>query len=145
VSHRRRVLAGAGLGLASALAGCTRGLRSNDVPGAVILRNDRAEPVRVSLRALAASEGGEESTPESGAGDGPVLADGTYPVDAGSRGTVRDFFPGPGLYRVEASVGGSTAADTLRLYRTLGGGLGVDTVFVTVTAGGIEVAATDRD
>ncbi|PSQ06080.1 hypothetical protein BRC97_06785 [Halobacteriales archaeon QS_6_71_20] len=143
--RRRRVLAGAGLGLASALAGCTRGLRSNDVPGGVVLSNDRAEGVAVRLRALAADDrDGEVSTPEGDADGETVLADRTYPVGPDSRETVRDLFPGPGLFRVEARVDRATAADTLRLYRTLGGGLGVDTAFVTVTTDGVEVAATDR-
>ena len=112
----------------------------------MILRNDRAERVAVRLRALAAGDrDGEASTPEGDADEETVLADRTYPVGPDSRETVRDLFPGPGLFRVEARVDRATAADTLRLYRTLGGGgLGVDTAFVTVTTDGVEVAATDR-
>ncbi|UIP01152.1 hypothetical protein Hbl1158_07340 [Halobaculum sp. CBA1158] len=147
--RRRGILAATGLVLTGGLAGCTRPLRSNDVPGGVLIRNERPEAVRVRLRAASVATPGPDEpadrTPAGGFESGTVVQQGTYPVAGDDTGTIREFFPGPGAYVLEATVDGASARDAIRLYPALGGGGGADTVIVTVSEGGVAVAATERD
>lgn len=142
--RRRELLGAAALGAATALAGCGRSLRANRVPGGIRFVNERPEPVRVRVRALLEGE-----TP--GAGTATPLGDtvtlqAAFPVPAETTRVSQNFFPQRGSYVVEARVGDRVDTGRIRLYRTVGGGLGADTLTVRVTLDGeVIVSVSDVD
>lgn len=123
-------------------AGCSRGLRANRVPGGIRFVNERPEPVRVRVRALLEGETPGERTPTP-LGD-TTTVEAAFPVPAETTRVSRGFFPRPGSYVVEARAGARSDTGRIRLYRTVGGGLGADTLTVRVTLDG-EVVVTVSD
>lgn len=114
------------------------------MPGGIRFVNERPEPVRVRIRALLEGE-----TP--GAGTATPLGDtvtlqAAFPVPAETTRVSQNFFPQRGSYVVEARVGDRVDTGRIRLYRTVGGGLGADTLTVRVTLDGeVIVSVSDVD
>jgi hypothetical protein len=145
VPTRRELVAGLGAGGATALAGCGRAIRANSVPGGLKFVNERVTTERVVVRAV--QEGGEvdEDATPTPLGD-TTTVEGQFTIPAESTRYAKGFFDNPGVYAVEVRNGGEVATTYIELYRTLGGGLGTDTVVVTLSFGGsIEVRATGVD
>ncbi|MEZ3143611.1 hypothetical protein [Halobaculum sp. MBLA0143] len=141
---RRRLLRAAGVTATAALAGCGRGVRANRVPGGLRFVNERPEPVRVVVRALLEGETPSERQPTPLSDT--VTVEGAFPVPAETTRTNRNFFPQPGSYVVEARVRRETATGRIRLYETVGGGLGADTVTVRVgTTGDVSLSVSEVD
>lgn len=136
---RRGLLRAAAVGGLGALAGCGRSVRRNSVPGGLELLNRRPDPVTVSVRATTVEEvetpSGDDAEPTPRAID-PVVLEGTYDVDPRTERAVPNFFPGGDAYLVEASEGGATDRTALRLYDSVPGPAGADTVIVRLREGG---------
>ncbi|MEZ3115225.1 hypothetical protein RYH80_04730 [Halobaculum sp. MBLA0147] len=145
MAGRRAYLGTVAAGVTAGLAGCGRSLRSNRVPGGVRFVNGRATAVSVVVRALLQGEGGEGGPTPTPLGD-TATVEGRFTIPAQSTRVNGSFFPNPGTYAVEARVDGSVATGRITLYRTLGGGLGADTVTVrTPASGGVSVSVSDVD
>ncbi|WP_435128120.1 hypothetical protein [Halobaculum sp. D14] len=147
---RRRVVRAAAAGLAG-VAGCGRSLRANDVPGGLKLVNRRTEQVSVVVRAALQPESTPASptpTPEGGpsplSGD-EVTVSGRFVLPASSTRFSPGFFEHPGRYVVEVTWSGQREREEIELYRTVGGGVGVDTVVVRVDDAGLSVSVTHVD
>lgn len=141
---RRELLAAVGAAATTALAGCGRGVRANRVPGGLRFVNERRRPVRFVVRALleGSTPGARQPTPLSET----VTVEGAFPVPAETTRISRGFFPQAGSYVLEARVRQETATGRIRLYRTVGGGLGADTVTITAArTGDVDLSVSDVD
>lgn len=141
---RRELLGAAAVGVAASLAGCGRGLRGNRVPGGVRFVNERPGPVRIRVRALL-----EGQTPGQGTatplGD-TATVEAVFPVPGETTRVSQSFFPQPGSYVIEARAGDRVGTGRIKLYRTVGGGVGADTLTVRVTLDGeVVVSVSDVD
>jgi len=142
--NRRELLGAAAVGSVAALAGCGRSLRANRVPGGIRFVNERPGPVRVRVRALLEGQtpGERAATP---LGD-TVTVEGAFPIPGDATRVSRGFFPQRGSYVVEARAGDRVGTGRIRLYRTVGGGVGADTLTIRVTLDGeVEVSVSDVD
>ena len=143
--QRRRLLGAVGAGTLTALAGCGRVIRPNDVPGGIKFVNDRPGEEAVTLRAFRlANQTPEDTTPTPV--DREPIASGLFRVPGGSSVTNDSFFAEAGTYLVAASNRGATARARIKLFATLGGGVGSDTVIVRLPeTGDLRVRVTDVD
>lgn len=142
---RRELVAALGAGGATAVAGCGRAIRANPAPGGLKFVNERVTTERVIVRALRSdAEVNEDSTPTP-LGDTSTV-EGQFTIPAESTRYANDFFEVPGTYDVEVRNRDEVVTTQIRLYQTLGGGLGVDTVIVTLPFGQpVTATATNVD
>lgn len=141
---RRELLGAVAVGTATALAGCGRSLRANRVPGGIRFVNERPSPVRIRVRALleGTTPGERAATP---LGDTATVT-AAFPIPGETTRVSQGFFPQRGSYVVEARAGDRVGTGRIRLYRTVGGGLGADTVTVRVTLdGNVEISVSEVD
>lgn len=143
--QRRRVLRGLGAGAVAVTAGCGRVVRPNDVPGGIKFVNDRSTAETVTLRAFRLPDQTPEDTTPTPVDREPINA-GQFRIPAGQTATNDSFFPEAGTYLVAASNRGTTVRAGIKLFETVGGGVGADTVIVRLPAGGdIRLEITDVD
>lgn len=130
---RRRALRLAGLGLTAALAGCSSLVRQNDAPGGLKFQNERAAEQVVTVRAyLLTPQTPDDDTPTPV--DKAPVAQGQFRLPANTTALNDTFFENPGTYLIAASNQGQTVRDRIKLFETFGGGVGVDTVVITLPA-----------
>lgn len=127
------------------LAGCSRAVRQNKVPGGIQFRNQRSQPESVTVRAFRlANQTPEDETPTPV--DREPTVQGRFRIPAQSNASNDSFFPQAGTYLVAASNAGTTVRIAFKLFDTIGGGVGVDTVIVTLPeSGSIRLRVTDID
>lgn len=146
MQSRRSLLASLSV---AGLAGCGRRFRNNPVPGGLELRNRGEDPRTVSVTAAVVP--GPQETPQDADTPTPEpspAATDVFSVAGDETRAVPDFFPEGAAFRVTATVAGTEASAELfvRLYDSIPGPAGVDTVFVTVTPeGGVALSASEVD
>lgn len=148
---RRRLLRDASAAAMAGLAGCGRSFRRNSIPGGLDLRNTDDVAHELTVRATTVEE--LETPPPSGDEEpkprpiDPVVAEGTYDLAPSTQRAVPDFFPEAGNYLVEATLPeGASARAKLRLYDSLPGPAGADTVIVRIGGdGSLSAMATQVD
>jgi hypothetical protein len=147
VPTRREALGVLGASAATALAGCGRAVRANQVPGALKFVNNRQSTETVVVRVLFKGEPkreGDDPTPTP-IGDNETRA-GKFRLPPQSTSYSQSFFQRPGDYVVEAKNGDKVATGRISLYRTISGGLGADMVTITLpTVGDISLSVSDVD
>lgn len=145
MERRRRVVRLAGAGLVTGLAGCSGLVSENDVPGGIKFRNRRPRSEVVTVRLYRLAPQTPDDTTPTPVDTQPVF-DGQFRLKPQWTGVNDSVFPSAGTYLVEASNRGTTVRERIKLFETLGGGVGVDTVVVTLPAAGdIQLRVTDVD
>ncbi len=131
--------------MAAGTAGCVGLVRQNDVPGGLKFRNQRPTEQRVLVEAfLLPAQTPDDATPTPVDGE-PVNA-GQFRLPAETTAINDGFFADPGTYLVAATNQDTTVRRRIKLFQTVGGGVGVDTVIVTLPNGGsIQMRVTDVD
>jgi hypothetical protein len=134
-----------GTGTLAALAGCGRAIRPNDVSGGIKFVNDRADEEAVTLRAFRLTDRTPDDTTPTAVDREPV-ASGLFRVPGRASVTNDSFFTEAGTYLVAASNRDATARARIKLFATLDGGVGSDTVIVRLPeVDDVRIRVTDVD
>ena len=142
---RRGFLRRVGAAAVAGVAGCGRAVRPNDVPGGVKFVNQRSNRQAVTLRAFRLADQTPDDTEPTPVEREPAAA-GQFRIPPETTATNDSFFPAAGTYLVAASNLGTTVRERIKLFETIGGGLGADTVVVRLPEiGDVRMTVTDVD